>query len=111
MAERAKAPVPVKPDITVRLQPLPRQEAGDPGEELAGQLQAMIDNMQRTLNEAKKEASDGIVRQAAMLLPGAIDRLVLQRYRRMVAVAFAAQVGLMAAAGAVGYWIGHGGFG
>lgn len=59
----------------------------DPGVVLANTLTALADDLQRTLTEVKQQAVVDLARDIAAELPGAIDRLVLQRYRRLVLLA------------------------
>lgn len=61
----------------------PPPSSSDPGEELRQALLAATDKLSRGVDAAVHEASEGIIRRAAVELPGAIDRLVIQRYRRL----------------------------
>lgn len=88
----------------------PPPDSRDPGEELKQALLSVVDDVSRLLNDARHEASSEIVRRAAVELPGAIDRLVLVRHRRLVLLEAAMLVSSGIACGVVGYWFGHGGF-
>ncbi|GAC1507304.1 MAG: hypothetical protein NVS1B6_14990 [Steroidobacteraceae bacterium] len=68
-------------------------------------LLAVADDVGRLLDDAKRQASGELTAVAVAELPFAIDRLVLQRYRRMWLLVVL--VGLVACAvcGGAGYWL------
>lgn len=86
----------------------PPPDSRDPGEQLAQALLAATDDLSRAVAAARHEASEGIVRRAAMELPGAIDRLVLVRYYRLALLLVTILVCWGAVCAAVGYWFGRG---
>lgn len=88
----------------------PPPDSRDEGEELVRALLAATDSLACAVDTAVHEASEGIIRRAAAELPGAVDRLVLQRYRRLVLLMVTIHACLLAAASAFSYWLGHGGF-
>lgn len=72
-------------------------------------LQALLsvaDDVSRLLENARHEAATEIVRRAASHLPGAVDRLVLQRYYRLALLLVTILVATGAVCAAVGFWFG-----
>lgn len=59
------------------------------------------------LDRAEKQASGNLFHIALRELPGAIDRLVVSRYRRMLLMWAGLTVAVGIVAGLVGYYIGH----
>lgn len=88
----------------------PPPDSRDPGEQLLQALLAVADDVSRVLADARREASSEIVRRVAVELPGAVDRLVLERYYRLVLLAAGALVFALAAGAVLGYWVAHQGF-
>lgn len=85
----------------------PPPDNRDTGEELVQALLAAADDLSRSVDAARHEASEGIVRRAAVELPGAVDRLVLQRYYRLVILFVTASVFWGGICAAVGYCFGR----
>lgn len=82
----------------------PPPDNTDPGEELRRGLLDAVDKLSRVVDAAVHEASGEIVRRAAGELPGAVDRLVLQRHWWIMVRAGAAVV-LSALVGAGMMWL------
>jgi len=93
---------PIIPDLEP---PLPRPAVADPAEPVIQAMLSVVDNVGRLLEDAKAQAGGEIARRIAGELPRAIDRLVIQRYRRLVAVAVIGAVIACGAAGVAGYWL------
>lgn len=90
--------------------PLPPLDTKDPGERLRRVLSDSVDNLARTIEQMKHEASQEIIRRAAMELPRAIDRLVLQRYKRLTMLHTAIWVFAGVSGVWLGRWLAHQGF-
>lgn len=96
---------PVVSEPPPRPPPPPRPTIEDPAEPVIKALLSVVDDVGRLLEDAKVQAAGDIARRIAGELPRAIDRLVVQRYRRLVAVAVFAGLVACGAAGAAGYWL------
>jgi hypothetical protein len=83
----------------------PIRMSGDPAEPVMASLLEVADKIERLLSDARGQAAVQVARNVATELPGAVDRLVLQRYRRMVVAVVV--FGLVACCGSagVGYWL------
>jgi hypothetical protein len=87
-------------------EPPPRRPpVTDPAEPVIQAMLSVVDNVGRLLEDAKMQAGGEIARRIAGELPRAIDRLVIQRYRFLVAVAVFAAVVACGAGGVAGYWL------
>lgn len=93
---------PVVPDLQP---PPPRPAVTDPAEPVIQAMLAVVDNVGRLLEDSKTQAGGEIARRIAGELPRAIDRLVIQRYRTLVAVAVIAALVACGACGVAGYWL------
>jgi hypothetical protein len=61
-----------------------RPNYGDPALPLIAAIQEVVDDIQQLREQAKQEAVATTARNLAAELPGAIDRLVVQRDRRLL---------------------------
>jgi hypothetical protein len=85
--------------------PPPRPAVEDPAEPVIQAMLSVVDNIGRLLEDAKVQAGGEIAARIAGELPRAIDRLVIQRYRIMLAVAVFAGLVACGAGGVAGYWL------
>lgn len=74
---------PAKPVVSLVQPDTPRRLAGDPLEGWADEMVALSRRMQTMLDEIKSGAGEKIAARVAFELPGAIDRMVRQRDRRI----------------------------
>lgn len=84
--------------------------SSDPGEELRQALLDATDKLSRGIDAAVHEASEGIIRRAAVELPGAVDRLVLQRYHRLALLLVTIIVCAFGLGVGIGLWLGRQGW-
>jgi hypothetical protein len=62
---------------------VPRPNYGDPALPLIAAIQEVVDDIQQLREQARQEAVAATAKNLAAELPGAIDRLVVQRDRRL----------------------------
>ena len=79
--------------------------SGDPAEPVIAALTALADDVSRLVGEAREEAAKTVARAVAAELPGAVDRLVLYRYRRLLLVVVLGGVMLLGVGMACGYYL------
>lgn len=96
----------------MRPAPIPRPSAPsappatvDPVLALMRSMQTAAEDMSRVMTEAKTHAGADIAARVAAELPGAIDRMVIGRQRRLVLTIAFAIVVACAACGAAGWWL------
>lgn len=77
----------------------------DPAEEVIQALLAVADDVARLLAEAKLQAKSEITRALHAELLRSIDRMVVSRFRWLIALMLLGMVALMLIAAVGGYWL------
>lgn len=78
---------------------------GDPALEVMRSMKMAAEDISRVMAEAKAHAGEHLAARISEELPFAIDRLLLQRYRRLMVLAVLGGLLACAGAGLAGWWL------